>query len=74
MAKVRVATNAVSHLYGVVVSGNQKAIVAFVLAAVAGLGLQVNGVNLLDASVREVVVAVVSGLVSSVGVWLKANK
>jgi hypothetical protein len=41
---------------------------------VAGLGFQVNGVNLLDATVGQVLSAIVAGLITAAGVWLKANK
>jgi hypothetical protein len=61
-------------VYKLVVQGNQKAIVGFVLMVVAGLGFQVNGVNLLDATVGQVLSALVAGLITAAGVWLKANK
>lgn len=71
MSKVK---SQVKSAYSFLVVGNQKAIVAGVVALVAGLGLQVNGVNLLDATVREVVVAGVNAVVAAGAVWLKANR
>jgi len=63
-----------SKLYSLLVKGNQKAIIGFVIAAVAGLAIQVNGVNLVDATVGEVIESVVSAAVIAGGVWFKANK
>lgn len=62
------------NLYNLVVVGNQKAIVGLVLALIGGIGLQVGGVNVLDATVREVVNAGVLAVVTAGGVWVKANK
>ena len=62
------------NLYNVIVAGNQKAIVGLVIALIGGLGLQVGGVNILDVSVRELVNAVVLAVITSAGVWLKANR
>lgn len=64
----------VSRLYKLIVKGNQKAIVGFVLTFVASLGLQINGVNLLDATVGEVINSTVAGAINAAGVWIKANK
>lgn len=61
-------------IYNTIVAGNQKAVIGFVLTLVAGLGLQVGGVNVLDATVGQVIAAVVSGVITSAGVWFKTNK
>lgn len=71
MAKVKVK-NAVSGIYGTLVSGNQKAIVAFVVVTVGTILVQ-NGLSL-DMTVKEAVEAVANGVISSVAVWLKANR
>lgn len=63
----------VKNVFQLVVKGNEKAIVGFLLAAVAGLGLQVGGTNLLDATVGEVVSSVATGAITAAGVWFKAN-
>lgn len=65
--------NVLKNIFQLIVKGNQKAIVGFVLAAVAGLGLQVGGTNLLDATVGEVVSSVATGAITAAGVWFKAN-
>ena len=62
------------NLYDFVVVGNQKAIVAFVLTLVGGLGLSVGGVNILDVTVGELVGSTITAAVATAGVWLKANK
>lgn len=63
-----------SKLYKVLVLGNQKAIIAWVLAFVTSLGVQVEGLALLDASVEQVIVSVVTAALSATGVWLQPNK
>lgn len=71
MSKVK---SVVKSIYSFLVVGNQKAIVAGVLALVTSVGLQVDGVNLLDATVGEVLVSLINGVIASAGVWLKANR
>lgn len=63
-----------SRLYEVVVKGNQKAVVAFALTFVGGLGLTVHGVNILDATVGDVISTTMNSVIASFGVWLTANK
>lgn len=62
-----------NNLYTLLVVGKQKAIVAFVLMLVGGLGFQVGGVDLLDATVGEVISALVAGVIGYASVWFKAN-
>lgn len=61
-----------SNIYDAVVKGNQKAIVAFVLSAVAVFVAQAGFT--VDTTIGEVVEALVAGVISAVGVWFKANK
>lgn len=63
-----------SNIYTTIVKGNQKAVIGFVLSLIAGLGLQVGGVNLLDVTVGELVTAGITAAITSAGVWFKANK
>lgn len=62
------------NLYQTFITGNQKAIIGFVLTLIAGLGLQVGGVNILDVTVRELVSAIGTAVVTGVGVWVTRNK
>lgn len=59
-------------IYNVIVVGNQKAIVGFILAVITVLISKV-GLDL-DMTIRQVVEALASGLIVSLGVWVKANK
>lgn len=60
-------------LYVTLVTGNQKAIIAFALSFLAGLGITVGGVNILDVTIREALTAGFTAVVTAGGVWLKAN-
>lgn len=62
----------INKLYQLVVVGNQKAIVAFVLSG-AAVYLAVVGVSL-DMTVGEALTVLVTGAVNAGGVWLKANR
>lgn len=64
----------VSTIYDVVVAGNQKAIVAAVVGFVGSLGLQVDGLSLVDASVAEIIASLVNSAIMAAAVWLKANR
>lgn len=59
-------------LWTLVVVGNQKALVALVVAAVGGLLLQV-GVTL-DMTVEEALQALSVALITAVSVWFKSNE
>ena len=61
----------IHKLYTALVVGNQKAIMAFVLTALA-VALAKVGLNL-DMTLRQAGEAVLSALVVGLGTWLKAN-
>ena len=60
------------RLYNFLVVGNQKAIVAFVLAG-AAVHFATVGVSL-DMTVGEATTVLVTGAINAAGVWLKANR
>lgn len=63
--------NMVKNLYDLLISGNQKAVVAFLVPSIVGLiGYGVTG----DMTVNEALTVVITGVLTSVGVWLKANR
>ena len=62
-----------SNLYNTIVKGNQKAVIAFALTFVGGLGLSVGGVNILDVTVGELISSGITAVIATAGVWLKAN-
>jgi len=61
------------NLYDFIVVGNQKAVIAFALTFIGGLGLQVGGVNILDVTVRELIASGITGAIASAGVYIKGN-
>lgn len=65
---------AARNMYNFIVVGNQKAIAAFVVTLIGGLGLSVGGTNLIDVTIGELISSVVTAVVATGAVWLKANK
>jgi len=63
-----------ASVYETVVLGNQKAIVSWVTSFIGSLSIQVQGINIVDATVEQVIGAVVISALTSAGVWLQANK
>lgn len=59
-------------LYDKLVSNNQKAIVAFLVPAIVGLGAYV-GIDG-EMTVNEAVGVVVTAVLTSAGVWFKRNQ
>ena len=62
----------IKQLYSIIVVGNQKAIVGFVVAFL-GTYLAVVGVSL-DMTVGEALTSLCNGTITAIGVWFKANK
>lgn len=63
-----------SSLYNLVIKNKQKAISGAIIMFIGGLGLQVGGVNLVDATVKDVVEAAILAVVTYAGVFFPANK
>lgn len=61
------------RIYELLVKGNEKAFVGGILALIGGLGLQVGGIDFLDATVREVVESIALAVATGLGVWLQRN-
>lgn len=61
------------RIYELLVKGNEKAFVGGMLALIGGLGLQVGGVDFLEATVREVVESIALAVATGLGVWLQRN-
>lgn len=62
-----------NNIYTTIVKGNQKAVIGFVLTFVAGLGLQIGGVNILDVTIGDAISAGIAAGITSAGVWFKGN-
>lgn len=61
-----------NRLYNLVVTGNQKAIVGFIVAAAAVYIAQFGWS--LDTTVGELIEALVAGTITAAGVWFKRNQ